>query len=735
MPSIAYLVSRFPTTTETFWLRELDEIDSQDCFKLDLYSLFPSGEKSQHNRSEKWLSRHKRARPSVSAFLYWVVRRPLRLITSFIMISEGYWAEPKNLLKAWATFCLSLDLAKQMRHNRVGHIHAHFVSWPLLAAWTIERLAGISYSTTAHSSDFRISQAFLRQKFARAQFIVSISETNRQFLLPYAGERPVVVIRQGLPLDLFPYKSRTLSPTGTWRIISVASLLPVKGQRYLIEALAEGGMADFTLDLVGAGGDEEDLRQLVADLSLEERVCFHGRLNEEEVSALLDEGDIFALTSIAAPDGKIEGLPVALMEAMASGLPVVASEIGSIPELVKPGQTGRLAVPGDKEDIARCLRDVVARAGESGLLAEAGRELIEQDYDVVLSSRQLADRLDQCLGSTPVDGAVEADALDLSLIVPIYNESDYIEQLITDIRSQDFTGSWEVLLVDGRSSDDTRAKIKQLTASDTLFRLIDNPERTTPYALNYGLAAARGAVIARMDAHSSYPSNYLSECYQRLLLGDVAWVAGPFIAAGQDRWSRRITLAMNSRLGIGSAQFRRSLDQEIETNTAFCGLMRKTTLLSLGGWDEDWRFNQDAELAARVRKAGGKIVCLPGLDCAYQPRNSLSKLAQQYFRYGLYRMKTIARHSDALSEAHLLPPAVALAGLCSVAGSLRRPARLGLGLWLLALLSSLWPLRKKANSFSDLLTVPICLAVMHLSWGLGALLGMIRFWPGMRGRR
>lgn len=735
MPSLAYLVSRFPTTTETFWLRELDEMNQQDRFQLSLYSLFPSDEQACHNRSERWLSRHRRARLSTTALLYWIVRRPLRLMTSLIMVSEGYWSEPKNLVKAWATFLFSLDLARQMRRERVGHIHAHFVSWPLLAAWTIERLAGISYSTTAHSSDFRLSQAFLRQKFSRAQFIVSISETNRQFLLPYAGKRPVVVIRQGLPLELFPYKRHNLAAEGPWRIISVASLLPVKGQRHLIEALAEEGLGNFTLDLVGAGPEEEELRRLVINLSLEKRVRFHGRLNEEEVSALLGESDIFALTSIAAPDGKIEGLPVALMEAMASGLPVVASDIGSIPELVKPGQTGRLAVAGDKKDIARHLVEVAARADQSQSLAAAGRQLIEQDYDVVSSSQRLADRLQHCLSSTPIDGAVESEEIDLSLIVPIYNESNYIEQLISDIRGQDFAGSWEVLLVDGRSSDDTRAKIKQLTASDPLFRLIDNPERTTPYALNHGLAAARGAAIARMDAHSSYPAHYLSSCYERLLMGDVAWVAGPFIAAGQDGWSRRITLAMNSRLGIGSAQFRRSLDREIETNTAFCGLLRKTTLLDLGGWDEDWRFNQDAELAARVRKAGGKIVCLPGLDCAYQPRNSLSKLAQQYFRYGLYRMKTVARHNDALSAAHLLPPGIALAAICSVAGPLRRPARLGLGLWLVALISSIWPLRRRADSLGDLLAVPLCLAVMHLSWGLGALLGVIRFWPGMRGRR
>ena len=132
------------------------------------------------------------------------------------------------------------------------------------------------------------------------------------------------------------------------RLLCVASLQDYKGHRVLLEALAEGGeaLARVELDLVGAGKLEDQLRRLAADRGISTRVRFHGNLPEPEVAHLLGEADAFVLPSLTASDGRQDGIPVALMEAIASGRPVIASRLSGIPELVREDESGALAEPG-----------------------------------------------------------------------------------------------------------------------------------------------------------------------------------------------------------------------------------------------------------------------------------------------------------------------------------------------------------------------------------------------------
>jgi cellulose synthase/poly-beta-1,6-N-acetylglucosamine synthase-like glycosyltransferase len=312
---------------------------------------------------------------------------------------------------------------------------------------------------------------------------------------------------------------------------------------------------------------------------------------------------------------------------------------------------------------------------------------------------------------------VPADTVDVSVLIPVRDEAAVIGDVARAMLAQEFDGSIEFLFVDGRSEDGTLAALRELAAADPRVRVLDNPARRTPHALNVALRAARGRVIARMDAHTRYPPDYLALGVERLERGGVESVSGPAIAAGEGRWSRRVALALSTRLGTGGADWRHAAETEFEVESGFAGLWRRETLERHGGWDEEWVNDQDSELAARIRKAGGTIVCVPAMAAAYLPRDSLPGLAEQYHRYGFYRVKTALRHPETLRRSHVLAPGLVLAAAGTVTGP-RRLARAGLVVYAGAVAAE-----SVRAAGRDAPAVAAVFATMHLSWGVGFLRG------------
>jgi succinoglycan biosynthesis protein ExoA len=314
--------------------------------------------------------------------------------------------------------------------------------------------------------------------------------------------------------------------------------------------------------------------------------------------------------------------------------------------------------------------------------------------------------------------------VDVSVLIPVRNEAAHLRAVADEMRGQRFDGTFELLFVDGHSDDGSRAILDALAAEDPRVRVLDNPARRTPQALNLALRAARGMVIARMDAHTRYPADYLAVGVRRLRQGGVDWVSGPQLAEGDGRWSRRVALALSSRLGTGGADFRHAADEEFEVDSGFTGMWLRETLERHGGWDEEWLNDQDFELAARIRKAGGRIVCVPAMAAGYIPRDSLARLAEQYHRYGFYRVKTSLRHPASLRRSHVLAPGLVLT-LAAAAGAprpLRRLARAGVAAYATALLGAAATELRRAPA-GDAAALPLVFATMHLAWGVGFLRG------------
>jgi glycosyltransferase involved in cell wall biosynthesis len=390
---IAYLVSRFPAVSETFVLRELNAVDRHADVEVDLLSLFPSRDSTVHPSARGWLD--DLTRPGaieVGAGLgFWLLRRPLRLLGSIGIVAAASIGHPRVLIRSMVALGVAAAHARIVERRRVEHVHAHFATYPALAAWLCMRLAGSTYSFTAHAHDIFVHQVMLERKIADAEFVVAISEYNRDFLHGFnSADTPLEVVHCGIEPALYPFRKRELpGGSGLVRLLCVAGLRESKGHTILLEAIASGGesFSPIRLDLAGDGPLREELIAMSERLGLGERVRFLGSQTEEAVRRLLDEADLFALPSVIASDGDMEGIPVALMEAMASGLLTIASRMSGIPELVRDGETGLLVEPGDRSDLGAALAR--ALAGGSSVSQEAARRLVEDEFDVARSGTRM----------------------------------------------------------------------------------------------------------------------------------------------------------------------------------------------------------------------------------------------------------------------------------------------------------------------------------------------------------
>jgi succinoglycan biosynthesis protein ExoA len=323
--------------------------------------------------------------------------------------------------------------------------------------------------------------------------------------------------------------------------------------------------------------------------------------------------------------------------------------------------------------------------------------------------------------------------VDCSVLMPVLNEERHIEASVAAMRRQRFDGTIEFLVIDGGSTDRTLEILGGLAADDPRIRILANPLRTTPSGLNVGLAHARGRWVARMDAHTSYPADYVALGVKRLAEGDTRWVSGPPIATGNGPVSRAVALALRSRLGRGGsrkwASDRDSQAREYDLDSGvFAGVWARDTLLAYGGWDERWARNQDSEMAGRFLERGERLVCLPAMASEYTPRNSIPSLWRQYLDYGDFREWTAVRHPHTMRRSHLLAPGVVVTAVAAVAGprQVRRAARAGLAVYAAALAGAGVTAMRSTDDTAAAALVPVVLAAMHFGHGAGMLRGVAR---------
>ncbi|HMQ30935.1 MAG TPA: glycosyltransferase family 4 protein, partial [Chloroflexaceae bacterium] len=264
---------------------------------------------------------------------------------------------------------------------------------PALAAFIIHRLAGIPYSFTAHGSDLHVERRMLREKVEEAAFVVTISNYNRELIAQECGGRhrdKVKVIHCGVDTGVFtPVARRAEGPVS---LLCIGTLHEVKGQTYLIEAcrLLRERKLDVVCRFVGDGEDRAMLQAQIEQAGLGGRVELLGRRTREQIAALLADTDIVVTPSVPTKGGKREGIPVVLMEAMASGVAVVASGISGIPELVEHERGGLLVPPRDAAALAAAIERLAGDAELRERLGQAGREKVLREFDLASNAAELA---------------------------------------------------------------------------------------------------------------------------------------------------------------------------------------------------------------------------------------------------------------------------------------------------------------------------------------------------------
>jgi succinoglycan biosynthesis protein ExoA len=321
----------------------------------------------------------------------------------------------------------------------------------------------------------------------------------------------------------------------------------------------------------------------------------------------------------------------------------------------------------------------------------------------------------------------------VTVVIPVYDESAYIGPCLDSVAANDYPRDrLEVLVVDGGSTDGTRAVVQAYAERYPFLRLLDNPRRVPAAAMNVGLRQARGEVIVRMDAHTVYAPDYIRRCVELLQTTGAANVGGVQRAVGRGYVAGAIAVALTSPFGVGDARFRYT-DRPTWADTVYLGAWWKRTLETLGGFDEAWAVNEDSELNYRLRQAGGKILVSPEVRCWYHVRPSLGALARQYFRYGFWRARTTIVHPGSLRWRHLVPPLLVLslagsaaAGLMGATWSIIVPAfytAVNAGASIATALRRGW---------RYLPVLPVVYATLHLSWGTGFLIGLVRW--GLEGK-
>ena len=285
-------------------------------------------------------------------------------------------------------------LAHLCKEREITHIHAHFANHPAMVAYVIHRLADISYSFTAHGSDLHKRQHMLQEKIAAAKFTVMVSEYNKAFTMQHIDEKyrdKLHILRCGVDTQLFRNKALSKKNKDAIYLLCVASLREVKGHKYLIEACAiikQQGVP-FHLKLIGEGPKRRELEQQITSMGLKEHIQLLGAQPQEVILSHLAQSDIFTLTSFQTKSGNREGVPVVIMEAMACGLPVVASNVSGIPELVLDNKTGLLCGTQNPEDIASKLKSLCLDNERRLQFGIAGRTFIEQEFDLSVNTKKL----------------------------------------------------------------------------------------------------------------------------------------------------------------------------------------------------------------------------------------------------------------------------------------------------------------------------------------------------------
>jgi succinoglycan biosynthesis protein ExoA len=328
--------------------------------------------------------------------------------------------------------------------------------------------------------------------------------------------------------------------------------------------------------------------------------------------------------------------------------------------------------------------------------------------------------------------------------MPVRNEERHLAEAVNAVLGQDYQGPLELVLAVGPSKDKTERIAERLAAADPRIIVVPNPSGERPAALNAAVKASRHDVVIRVDGHALLPPGYISTAMRTLAETGAVNVGGIMAAEGVTPFEQAVAWAMTSPAGVGSAKYHTG-GEAGPASSVYLGAFRRSAIDGVGGYDEQYLRAEDWEMNHRLREAGGLVWFQPEMKVSYRPRATIGELASQYFHYGRWRRVVARMHAGTINLRYLAPPlAVSAIGVGTLAG-LAGVALLAVGaggwltwlllagfaapvLYLLGVLAVTATAAKKVSGLA-LALLPVVLATMHVSWGVGFLTSPRRLVP------
>lgn len=320
--------------------------------------------------------------------------------------------------------------------------------------------------------------------------------------------------------------------------------------------------------------------------------------------------------------------------------------------------------------------------------------------------------------------------LKVSVIIPIRNEEKYIEKCIESILIQDFNKSeMEVIFIDGISEDNTVKIINHYINTYSHFKVLSNQNKTTPCALNIGICNAKGKYIIRMDAHSEYPSNYISKCIYYIEHKEADNVGCLVETVGEGKIGKSIAYVLSSKFGVGNSKFRTNAKSGYVDTVPF-GTFRKELFNKIGLFDERLERNQDSEFNNRIIKNGGKIYLFNEIKIIYHPRNTIKGLIKMAILNGKWNVITNHYISGAMRLRHFIPLMFVLSLIIGCIISLFKIKYL-MYLFIVELILYLFcdlvfSMKDWRQGIVQNLLSFIIFPVFHIAYGVGSLIGIFK---------
>lgn len=382
--NILYVVSLYPCWSETFIVREINELRNRG-HNVYIVSLKKQSENLIHNDAKDNIenvlypgSMH----VQMAQFFRYVLIKPLTMLSLIARLIAKFYKTPVALLKSIATILRTLSVVDGVRKLNIDHIHAHWATYPSTSALLLGQILGKKFSFTSHAHDIFLEDHLIKYKSDCSKFVATISSYNKNLLIGdyNVDEEKIKIIHCGIEMDNYQASDKNKNNV----FLSVGRFDEIKGFKYLVEAanILVKRKINVKFEIIGDGELKNEIVEAIKKYSLDDTVSLLGSREQVFVREKMRQCKAFVLPCVQTNTGNMDGIPVVLMESMAMTTTVVSTYVSGIPELITNNVNGFLVDQKNSEQLANLLEEIIKNDVDPSIKRSA-RKKIESDFNIV----------------------------------------------------------------------------------------------------------------------------------------------------------------------------------------------------------------------------------------------------------------------------------------------------------------------------------------------------------------